>query len=284
MAMSDNPQSEGAGGIIRYFVTDHLGSTTRLINADGTDYSETEYLSWGIDDPTPADIGTSFKYTGQRQAEAGLYFYNARWYDPEVGRFIQADSIIPEPGNPLAWDRYAYGLNNPIINNDPTGHCSICIYLVTIPVVLIVVTLAVFVIAEAGVINSATMPDVNGLTSDLANNIEYKINETTDTLIFTQFLLTTSANYILTKVRGDQVDDDGEYDPDSDKENKEDRDRRTDRQAQDDEFQGAVQEINQRLGTDLNDDEVAELHNELHNVDPQDYWGIVEIGLDLFDN
>jgi RHS repeat-associated protein len=42
-----------------------------------------------------------------RETEAGLYFYNARWYDPQVGRFIQADSIIPSPGNPLAWDRYA---------------------------------------------------------------------------------------------------------------------------------------------------------------------------------
>jgi RHS repeat-associated protein len=91
----------------RYFVTDHLGSTTKLINTNGTEYSETDYLAWGIDDPTPADIGTSFKYTGQRQAEAGLYFYNARWYDPELGRFIQADTIIPEPGNPMAWDRYA---------------------------------------------------------------------------------------------------------------------------------------------------------------------------------
>jgi hypothetical protein len=56
-----------------------------------------------------------------------LYFYNARWYDPEVGRFIQADTIIPEPGNPLAWDRYAYGYNNPVNRIDPSGHkvCNI---------------------------------------------------------------------------------------------------------------------------------------------------------------
>jgi RHS repeat-associated protein len=115
VAMSDN-------GTVRYFITDHLGSTTRLINADGTEYSETDYLSWGYDGLTPLAMGTSFKYTGQRQAEAGLYFYNARWYDPELGRFIQADSIIPEPGNPLAWDRYSYGFNNPVNSIDPTGH------------------------------------------------------------------------------------------------------------------------------------------------------------------
>jgi RHS repeat-associated protein len=115
VAMSDN-------GVVRYFVTDHLGSTTKLINTDGSEYSEVDYFSWGSDSPIPTNIGTSFKYTGQRQAEAGLYFYNARWYDPQVGRFIQADTIIPEPGNPLAWDRYAYVKNNPINNNDPSGH------------------------------------------------------------------------------------------------------------------------------------------------------------------
>jgi RHS repeat-associated protein len=115
VAMNDNGQ-------VRYFVTDHLGSTTKMINTDGTEYSDMEYLSWGSDNITPSDIGTSFKYTGQREAEAGLYFYNARWYDPELGRFIQADSLIPQPGNPLAWDRYAYGFNNPVNSIDPTGH------------------------------------------------------------------------------------------------------------------------------------------------------------------
>jgi RHS repeat-associated protein len=103
-------------------VTDHLGSTTKLINTDGTEYSDMEYLAWGSDRLTPPGIGTSFKYTGQRQAEAGLYYYNARWYDPLTGRFIQADSIIPAPSNPLAWDRYAYGMNSPINYTDPSGH------------------------------------------------------------------------------------------------------------------------------------------------------------------
>lgn len=39
-----------------------------------------------------------------------------------MGRFISADTIIPDVGNTLAWDRYAYGLNNPIAYNDPSGH------------------------------------------------------------------------------------------------------------------------------------------------------------------
>jgi RHS repeat-associated protein len=120
MTMSDN-------GIVHYFVTDHLGSTQKMINANGSKYPsennfEIKYASWGSDQPNNPNLGTSFKYTGQRQAEAGLYFYNARWYDPEIGRFIQADSIIPSPGNPQNWDRYSYARNNPVRYNDPTGH------------------------------------------------------------------------------------------------------------------------------------------------------------------
>ena len=68
--------------------------------------------------------------------DIGLMFYNARWprslrpraakrregYDPELGRFAQADTIVPGAGNPAAYDRYAYVLNNPIKFNDPSGH------------------------------------------------------------------------------------------------------------------------------------------------------------------
>jgi len=51
-----------------------------------------------------------------------LYFYGARWYDPVIGRFIQADTIVPEPGNPQALNRYSYVLENPLRYTDPTGH------------------------------------------------------------------------------------------------------------------------------------------------------------------
>lgn len=51
-------------------------------------------------------------------------FYKARWYDPALGRFAQADTIIPEQTQGVqAWDRYAYTNNNPLKYNDPSGHC-----------------------------------------------------------------------------------------------------------------------------------------------------------------
>ena len=65
---------------------------------------------------------TSYTYTGQYSdtADFGLMFYNARWYDSQLGRFAQADSIVP--GGVQGYDRYAYVNNNPVRYTDPSGH------------------------------------------------------------------------------------------------------------------------------------------------------------------
>ena len=66
---------------------------------------------------------TKFRYTGQlQQAEIGLYYYSARWYDPYITQMTQPDSIVPDPYNPLDWNRYSYARNNPVRYTDPTGH------------------------------------------------------------------------------------------------------------------------------------------------------------------
>src|SRR5258706_3761352 len=67
---------------------------------------------------------------GQRNnTDIGLYFYGARWYDSSLGRFTQADTVLPGGQGVQAWDRYAYANNNPARYNDPSGHCleDLCI-------------------------------------------------------------------------------------------------------------------------------------------------------------
>jgi RHS repeat-associated protein len=65
---------------------------------------------------------TTFHFTGQREeADIGLYDYKARWYDPQLGRFIQPDIIVPDRGNPQSLNRYSYCLNNPLKLIDPSG-------------------------------------------------------------------------------------------------------------------------------------------------------------------
>ena len=52
-----------------------------------------------------------------------MYYYKARWYDAHLGRFSQPDSMVPDPGNPLDWDRYASTLdNNPEKYVDDSGN------------------------------------------------------------------------------------------------------------------------------------------------------------------
>jgi hypothetical protein len=49
----------------------------------------------------------------------------ARWYDAALGRWISADTIVPEPGNPQAFNRYSWVLGNPLKFSDPSGHMEI---------------------------------------------------------------------------------------------------------------------------------------------------------------
>jgi RHS repeat-associated protein len=95
-----------------------------VADASGQVISEALYSTFGEIRYQNGTLTTDYLYTGQRQeAEIGLYYYVARWYDPAIGRFIQADSIVPvETQGLLAWDRYAYVNNNPIQYTDPTGH------------------------------------------------------------------------------------------------------------------------------------------------------------------
>ena len=110
-----------------YFLTDHLGGTTVTLDEDGNRIAELRYTAWGetrYSDGTPP---TQRKFNGQLEAEAGLYFFNARWLDPHLGRFAQADSIVPLAGSSLGWDRYSYTFGNPLKYNDPSGHCPWCV-------------------------------------------------------------------------------------------------------------------------------------------------------------
>jgi RHS repeat-associated protein len=70
-------------------------------------------------------VDVAHKFTGKElDAETGLYFYEARYYDPALARFITPDTVIARPGDPQEFNRYTYARNNPLKYTDPTGHKS----------------------------------------------------------------------------------------------------------------------------------------------------------------
>jgi RHS repeat-associated protein len=67
------------------------------------------------------------KDTAQEEdPETSLMYYGARYYDPGIGRFISADSVIGADGN-MGYNRYMYAAGNPIMNTDPSGHIAFLI-------------------------------------------------------------------------------------------------------------------------------------------------------------
>jgi len=85
--------------------------------------SRTWYKPYGEVRAGGSTLPTDRRYTGQRwEAGLGLYDYGARYYDPLLGRFVSADTVVPQPGNPQDLNRYAYVRNNPLAYVDPSGH------------------------------------------------------------------------------------------------------------------------------------------------------------------
>lgn len=126
-------------------------SSSASTNASGGGLSRQYDDAWGTRLTGTVSV-TRRSFTGQYRDDTGLLFYNARYYDPGIGRFVSADSIVPSAGsltvtpndavatkawgekgaagNPQELNRYSYVNNNPVGAGDPTGHCLLVCALV----------------------------------------------------------------------------------------------------------------------------------------------------------
>ena len=112
---------------VTYLHGDHLGSTSVACNGTtGALVSRQTYYAFGglrSYDVAQITTVTDYTFTGQKNdAASALMFYNARYYDANIGRFVQADPIVAAPFNPQSLNRFAYVLNNPVRYTDPTGY------------------------------------------------------------------------------------------------------------------------------------------------------------------
>ena len=115
--------AQNTGSTLRYVSQDNLGSTATMSTSTGTLDSSISYYPFG--GVESGSVNTVKDFTGQILDSMGLYYYNARYYDPTIGRFISGDSLVSKPFNPQDLNRYSYCLNNPMKYTDPTGHDEI---------------------------------------------------------------------------------------------------------------------------------------------------------------
>ncbi len=96
-----------------YVVSDHLRSTSVLVNRDGTVKNRNYYYPYGGNRGGSAFSGiTTKRFTGQYHEQGlpggeGLSYYNARWYDAQVGVFVSADTLVLSPLSPQTFTQQA---------------------------------------------------------------------------------------------------------------------------------------------------------------------------------
>jgi RHS repeat-associated protein len=112
----DDKLRQNANGTASYFVTDHLGTTRGFTDASGNLAASIGYDSFGN---TDGSSSTRYTYTGREyDADTSLYYYRARFYDPQLGRFISEDPIGFEGGDVNLYD---YVFDNPTNDSDESG-------------------------------------------------------------------------------------------------------------------------------------------------------------------
>ena len=117
----DQPLAIQKAGAFYFYHADHQGSITHLTKLDGSLANEYRYDSFGnISFPIPETVIQPFTYTGREfDVESGLYYYRARYYDSQTGRFLSEDPIR---FNGLDQNLYRYVFNDPVNFIDPEGN------------------------------------------------------------------------------------------------------------------------------------------------------------------
>jgi len=119
------------GNEFYFYHYDMRGSVTNIVGTE-TENGQTQVkLVQGYDydvfgettELKPGEFGNEQKYTGAVYEESlGIYYMNARHYDPSTGRFLQQDTYKGNGYSPRTQHLYAYTSNDPVNMIDPTGH------------------------------------------------------------------------------------------------------------------------------------------------------------------
>ncbi len=116
---------ESTTGSALYLLHDGIvGSVTHVLDQNAVIKSEFQYDAFGNQTQISTTAGlNNYGYTGEEyEAESGLLYLRARYYDPDLGRFISNDPYLGRLEEPVTQNRYIYVRNNPLIYTDPSGN------------------------------------------------------------------------------------------------------------------------------------------------------------------
>ncbi len=135
-------------GTTYYFQKNLQGDIIRICNISGNTVVEYTYDAWGkvlsVTGSLASTVGQAnpFRYRGYYyDSETGFYYLQTRYYDPEVGRFLNADGYIGANGDIIGYNMYAYCSNRPTVAIDIDG--KLIGWLIVAVVAVCVVTVAV---------------------------------------------------------------------------------------------------------------------------------------------
>jgi len=118
--------SQRRSGTVSYYGYDGGASVRQLSDSAGTVTDTYAYDAFGNTVAQTGSTVNSFRYRGEQyDSTLGMYYLRARYYRPQVGKFLTGDSYQGDDANPPSIHRYNYTPSDPVNFLDPTGHANI---------------------------------------------------------------------------------------------------------------------------------------------------------------
>ena len=180
---SGTPMSVTYNDTVYYYVTNIQGDITAILNTSGTAVVQYTYDAWGnvltTTGPMASTLGiiNPLRYRGYvYDTETGLYYLQSRYYDPEMGRFINADAFASTGQGLLGNNMFAYCNNNAVNFKDPDGKEPIT---ATISLAVVIGALVITVVlAVAAYYTVQVLWEVAGWISESIQTALYEISYT----------------------------------------------------------------------------------------------------------
>ena len=153
---SNQPLAMKYNGTLYYYILNAQGDVVRIIDGSRNVVASYSYDPWGkiISSSGALAEVNPLRYRGYYyDSETGFYYVSSRYYDPEIGRWINADNQIAGIGGEvLGYNLFAYCMNNPVNMSDPSGYWPkwTTKLVAAVAVVAVVAVVAAVTVATAG--------------------------------------------------------------------------------------------------------------------------------------